>query len=40
MLLVLWIDPELYELAPRLLENCGRSLEPMGNSGLNKENGI
>jgi hypothetical protein len=40
MLLVLRIGPELYELAPRLLENCEHSPKPMGNSWVNKENGI
>jgi hypothetical protein len=40
MLLVLQIGPELYELDPRLLETCERSPEPIGNSGLNKENRI
>jgi hypothetical protein len=40
MLLVLQIGLELYELDPRLIENRERSSEPIGNSGLNKENGI
>jgi hypothetical protein len=40
MLLILRIGPELYELDPRLLQNCVRSPEPIRNSRLNKENGI